>query len=175
MAQPVAPAITLSIRLTGHFVDRRPLASPRLATIRPGPSRARSGVEVIPQPGAASFPFAVAGCARGRRQRATAPLERRLLALPPPLDRNDDLPRRSQRPSTLQSAFGLGNEVRRAPHRLIRADGDDGARPEVGWVPLGWTSAQSLGRATEPFTSTSLRKLAYHPVTPARAESRAAS
>jgi len=55
---------------------------------RPGHAE-RRGVEVIPPTRHRSFPrLSVAGCARGRRQKATAPLERRSLAVSPPLHRN---------------------------------------------------------------------------------------
>jgi hypothetical protein len=75
----------------GHFVDRRQVGSKRLGDHDPaGPSRAGSGVEVIPQPGAAPSPLSSSGLRR--RQRATAPLERRSLALSPPLDRYDGSP-----------------------------------------------------------------------------------
>jgi len=63
-------------------------------------------------------------------------LEQRSLAVSPPRDRSDRLPRRSVRRRTLQSAFVLGNGVARARYRLKRLIGDDGARPEVGWVPV---------------------------------------
>jgi hypothetical protein len=92
--------------------------------IRPSRAQAKSGVEVIPQPGAAPSPLSSSGLIR--RQRATAPSVRGSVALSPSLDRNDRRPSRS----TLQSAFALGYEV---SNRLI---GDDGAQPEVGWVPL---------------------------------------
>jgi hypothetical protein len=101
-----------SANLLGHSLDRRRVASLGLAImIRPGLAERERGFEVIPQPGAALS--SAAACARGRRQRTTAPLERRSLALSPPLDRNDRLPHRSLRRSTLQSAFGPGNEVHR--------------------------------------------------------------
>jgi len=80
--------------------------------------------------------FTVAGCARGRRQRATALLERRSLALSPPLDRDDRSPRdlcvhpRFNQPSAW-AVKSAGLAI--VSSRLI---GDDGARPEVGWVRL---------------------------------------
>ena len=73
---------------------------------------------------------------RGRRQKATAPLERRPLALSRRMTertaRLADLcvgPRFNQPSTWAMKSAGLGIVA----NRLI---GDDGARPEVGWVPL---------------------------------------
>jgi hypothetical protein len=90
---------------------------------------------MIPPPGAApSHAFQLRAVTRGRRQRATAPLERRSLAVPPPRDRSDRLPRYvglrfNQRSAWAMKSAGLAI----VSNRLL---GDDGVRPEVGWVPL---------------------------------------
>jgi hypothetical protein len=63
-------------------------------------------------------------------------LERRSLVLFLPLDRNDRLPASISTTVQVPISFGLGNEVRGAWHRRNRLIGDDGARPDVGWVPL---------------------------------------
>jgi hypothetical protein len=85
----------------------RRVASPGLATNRSGPSQAERRRD-DPPTRRHSFPrFTVADCdgARGQPRHwngASLPLRA-------PLDRNDRLPCRSLRWSTLQSAFGLGN------------------------------------------------------------------
>jgi hypothetical protein len=50
--------------------------------------------------------------------------------------------------STLQSAFGLVNGVRRRWYRRDRLIGDDGARPEVGWNR--WPCLIGVGRLPLP-------------------------
>jgi hypothetical protein len=91
---------------------------------------------------------------RGRRQKATAPLERRSLAVSPPRNRSDRLPRyvglRFNQPSAwAMKSVGLGIVA----NRLI---GDDGARPEVGGCRRQWTNLwphASLGSSAGPFIS----------------------
>jgi hypothetical protein len=60
----------------------------------------------------------------------------RSLAVSPPLDRDDHSPRRSLRRSTLQSAFAWAMKSAGLGIVSNRPVEDNGARPEVGWVPL---------------------------------------
>jgi hypothetical protein len=99
------------------------VSSPSLEIMtRPGHAK-RSGVEVIPPTRRRSFPrLSVAGCARGRRQKATAPLERRSLAVSPPLHRNYRPPLPSAAP-TPEPRFEIENLGRRAqadPQQSLR-------------------------------------------------------
>lgn len=113
----------------GHFLDRQGVRSPCLATItRPGLAE-RGSAEVIPQPGGAPSPaFQQWTVMRGGSLRTTAPLERRSLALSPPLDRDDRLP----------ADLYVGPRFNQPSAWAVKSAGlgDDGARPEVGWVPL---------------------------------------